>query len=58
MLALHWLVYLQSVYCRLRHCTKYVVQPVCGLLLLVLLLVCQSAAEKSEVIIYKELKWY
>lgn len=39
-----------------RQCTSYVLQPVCGPLFLVLLLICEPAAEKSEVVGYKELK--
>lgn len=40
-----------------RQCTKHVVQPVCGPLLLVFLLGRQPAEEKSDVTTYKELKW-
>lgn len=40
-----------------RHCTKYVVQPLCGSLLLVLLLVHHPGSEKSKVITSRELKW-
>lgn len=40
-----------------RQCTKHVVQPVCGPLLLVFLLGHQPAEEKSDVTTYKELKW-
>lgn len=34
--------------CRWRKCTEFPVQPVCGSLLLVLLLVCQATAEKKQ----------
>lgn len=37
-------------------CQKYVAQPLCGLLLFMFRLAHQPATEKSEVIIYKELK--
>lgn len=40
---------------RWRQCTSYVLQPVCRPLFLVLLLFCEPAVEKSEVVGYKEL---
>lgn len=42
---------------RWRQCTKYVLQLVCGQLLLTVLLVREPPAEKNEVITYKELNW-
>lgn len=42
---------------RWRQCTKYVLQLVCGQLLLTVLLVRKPPAEKNEVITYKELNW-
>lgn len=40
---------------RWRQCTSYVLQPLCRPLFLVLLLFCEPAVEKSEVVGYKEL---
>lgn len=51
-----WPVYLWRALLS-RQCTKGLVKPVCAPLLLMLLLVCQPAAEKSAVITYKVLKW-
>lgn len=46
-------VYLQSVYCGLGLCQEHVTHPVCGLLLLLLLLGHEPATEKSEIITTK-----
>lgn len=42
---------------RWRQCTKYVLQPVCGPLLPMLLLVHEPAEKESEIMTCKKLKW-